>query len=107
MALFSRTSVKALCYVGRPLGSVKPTIWLKKKVREAGTDLGFSERVAKAVKPVGKVVAKKTRNKAAKKSSGVIPYRDESGNTWTGHGKRPSDSWQRLNRAQSAKRWKY
>ena len=52
-------------------------------------DLGLSGRVAKAVGATGKVVAKKTRKKAAKKSAGVIRYRDEVGHAWTGHGKRP------------------
>ena len=53
-------------------------------------DLGFSGRVAKTFKPAGKVVAKKARNKAAKKTSGVIRFRDQAGHTWTGHGKRPN-----------------
>ena len=55
-------------------------------------DLGLSGRVANGVKTIeatGKVVARKTRKKAAKKPGGVIRYRDEAGNAWTGHGKRP------------------
>jgi DNA-binding protein H-NS len=54
------------------------------------TDLGFSERVTKTVKPVVKVVAKKAQKIAAKKSSGVIRFRDDAGHTWTGHGQRPN-----------------
>lgn len=53
-------------------------------------DLGLSGRTTKTVEPVGKVVVKKARKKAAKKSTGVIRFRDEAGNTWTGHGKRPN-----------------
>lgn len=53
-------------------------------------DLGLSGRAAETVKPVGKVVAKKARKNAAKKTSGVIRFRDEAGHTWTGHGKRPN-----------------
>lgn len=52
-------------------------------------DLGFPRRITKPAKTAGKVVATKTRKKAAKKSSGVIRYRDEAGNTWSGHGRRP------------------
>ena len=52
-------------------------------------DLGFSGKAAKAVKATGKVVARKTRKKASKKPAGVIRYRDEAGQSWTGHGKRP------------------
>ena len=53
-------------------------------------DLGFSGPAAKAVKPVGTVVAKKTRKKAVDKPTGVIRFRDEAGHTWTGKGKRPN-----------------
>lgn len=52
-------------------------------------DLGFSARTPKvAVKGV-KIVAPKARKKAVKKTPGVVRYRDDAGNTWTGHGKRP------------------
>src|SRR2546425_10001648 len=53
-------------------------------------DLGFTGRAPKAANTAGKVVATKTRKKAGKKSAGVIRYRDDAGNTWTGHGKRPN-----------------
>ena len=53
-------------------------------------DLGFSGRATKTVKPVVKVVAKKARKKAAKRTTGVIRYRDDAGHTWTGNGKRPN-----------------
>lgn len=52
-------------------------------------DLGFSGRGTESVKAAGNAIAKKKRKKAAKKPAGVIRYRDEAGNTWTGHGKRP------------------
>lgn len=55
-------------------------------------DLGLSGRAAKGVKTIeatGKVVARKTRKKAAKKPAGVIRYRDDAGHAWTGHGMRP------------------
>ena len=52
-------------------------------------DLGFTGRAPKAANTAGKVVATKTRKKAGKKSAGVIRYRDDAGNAWTGHGKRP------------------
>ncbi len=58
-------------------------------------DLGLAGRVAKGVKAPVKTVGKKARKvtvaklPAAKKPPGVIKYRDEAGNTWTGHGKRP------------------
>ncbi len=48
------------------------------------TDLGFSGRAARSVR-----AAKRGRKKAAKKTAGVIRFRDEAGHTWTGHGKRP------------------
>lgn len=41
--------------------------------------------------PLGKKKLKVAASpKAAKKTIGVIRYRDEAGNTWTGHGKRPN-----------------
>ena len=52
-------------------------------------DLGFSGRATKAVKVAGKVTVKKARKKATKKPAGVIRYRGEAGQSWTGHGKRP------------------
>lgn len=58
-------------------------------------DLGLAGRTAKGAKAAGKAASKKVRKAAAvkpphaKKSAGVIKYRDEAGNAWTGHGKRP------------------
>ena len=55
-------------------------------------DLGFSGPAAKggkAIEATGPIVVRKRRKKVAKKSGGVIRYRDEAGNAWTGHGKRP------------------
>lgn len=34
-------------------------------------------------------VAKASANKTNKKTESVIKYKDEAGNSWTGHGKRP------------------
>ncbi len=58
-------------------------------------DLGLAGRIAKRAKAPVKAAAKKPRmaavakRPAVKKSVGVIKYRDDAGNTWTGHGKRP------------------
>lgn len=53
-------------------------------------DLGLSTRRATASNASDK---SKSRRKSAKKGSrrgtGVVKYRDEAGNTWTGHGRRP------------------
>lgn len=49
-------------------------------------DLGLSGRAPKATKPA-KPGRKPGRKKSAK--TGVIKYRDDAGNTWTGHGRRP------------------
>ena len=74
----------------------KEAVGVIERIKEAiahygltAADLGFSGRGTKAGKTASKVAAKKRRKKAAKKPAGVIRYRDESGNTWTGHGKRP------------------
>lgn len=73
----------------------KEAVGVIERIKEAiahygltAADLGFSGRGTKAVKTVGKV-ARKKREKAAKKPAGVIRYRDDAGHTWTGHGKRP------------------
>lgn len=49
-------------------------------------DLGLSARASKAPK-----AAKPGRRQGSKKSAttGVIKYRDDAGNSWTGHGRRP------------------
>lgn len=74
----------------------KEAVGVIERIKEAiahygltAADLGFSGRGIKAVKTAGKAAATKKRRKAAKKPGGVIRYRDEVGNTWTGHGKRP------------------
>ena len=51
-------------------------------------DLGFTARTPKAADKAVKVVPAKAGKRAVKKSAGVIRYRDDAGNTWTGHGKR-------------------
>lgn len=64
---------------------------IKVAIRHYGltaADLGFRGRTTKAIGMAEKVAAKKTRKKA-RKHAGVIRYRDEAGNTWTGHGRRP------------------
>jgi DNA-binding protein H-NS len=52
-------------------------------------DLGLSGKAARRTAAEDTTAAKKTRRRAAKKKPGVIRFRDEAGNTWTGHGKRP------------------
>lgn len=47
--------------------------------KRAGTKAGKATKVA----------AKGTRKKSARKTAGVIRFRDEAGNSWTGNGKRP------------------
>lgn len=49
-------------------------------------DLGLSGKAPKAAK-AAKPGRKPGRKKAGK--SGVIKYRDDAGNSWTGHGRRP------------------
>ena len=77
----------------------KEAVGVIERIREAiehygltAADLGLSGPAAKggkAAEATGQVVARKRRKKAAKKPGGVIRYRDEAGNAWTGHGKRP------------------
>lgn len=50
-----------------------------------GTATSGAARKAASKQPSSTAVRKAT----AKKSVGVVRYKDESGNTWTGHGKRP------------------
>lgn len=50
-----------------------------------GTRKGGRRAAAVAAKPA----AKGTRKRLARKQAGVIRYRDEAGNAWTGNGKRP------------------
>lgn len=58
-------------------------------------DLGLAGRATKGAKAPGKVAPKKAlkvavaKRPAAKLPAGVIKYRDDAGNAWTGHGKRP------------------
>ncbi len=63
------------------------------RIREAiahygltAADLGFTSKTSKAGR-----MAKPGRKPGRKKSgkSGVVKYRGEDGNTWTGHGRRP------------------
>ena len=52
-------------------------------------DLGFTGRAIKPAKTAEKVASPKARKKVARKSAGVVKFRDDAGNSWTGHGKRP------------------
>lgn len=66
---------------------------IKEAVRHFGltaADLGLNARGAKAP-AAGTVAATKKRAKkaAVKKSAKPIKYRDDAGNAWVGHGKRP------------------
>jgi DNA-binding protein H-NS len=45
-------------------------------------------------RPPGKAAARKPARRAKSKTTGVIKYRDEAGNSWTGHGRSPS--WYKL-----------
>lgn len=45
--------------------------------------------VSQAVKATATTAGKKAATKAAAKSPSKIRYRDDKGNQWTGHGKRP------------------
>ena len=77
----------------------KEAVGVIERIKEAiahygltAADLGLSGPATKGVKTIeatGKVVARKTRKKAAKKPGGVIRYRDDAGHAWTGHGMRP------------------
>lgn len=51
------------------------------------TGRGAAVRAADEPKPTAKP---KGRKRAGKKKAGVVRYRDEAGNSWTGHGRRPS-----------------
>lgn len=56
-------------------------------------DLGLtgrrSARSGADVETVGKKVGRR-KGTTAKKSTGTVKYRDDQGNTWTGHGRRPN-----------------
>jgi DNA-binding protein H-NS len=52
-------------------------------------DLGFTKRATIARVARGKVAEKKGRRQGVKKAAAGIRYRDDSGNTWVGRGKRP------------------
>lgn len=52
-------------------------------------DLGLASTSTRPPK-VGKgKVAKAVKRKAGSRSKGVVKYKDDAGNTWTGHGRRP------------------
>lgn len=54
-------------------------------------DLGLTRRRARARGEVAAVGKQPRRGKggAARKKAGVVKYRDDEGNTWSGHGRRP------------------
>lgn len=56
-------------------------------------DLGLTAR--RGGRPVGTAESapkngRRGRRAAAKKSTGAVKYRDDQGNSWTGHGRRPN-----------------
>ena len=52
---------------------------------------GRTPKVAKSANGASVSVIKKSRRKASvNKAAGVIKYRDDAGDSWTGHGKRPN-----------------
>jgi DNA-binding protein H-NS len=53
-------------------------------------DLGFGVPRARRGRPPGKSAASKPAKRAGSKRAGVIKYRDDAGNSWTGHGRSPS-----------------
>lgn len=73
----------------------KEVIGVIERIKEAiayygltAADLGFVGKAKPASLP-GNVVVTKKRKNVAKKTAGVIRYRDANGNAWTGRGKRP------------------
>lgn len=52
-------------------------------------DLGLASPSARAPKAGKAKVAKAVKRKAGSRSKGVVKYKDDAGNTWTGHGRRP------------------
>ncbi len=74
----------------------KEAVGVIARIREAiehygltAEDLGLAGSTARKTSGGSATPAKKTRRRAAKKKAGVVRFRDEAGNTWTGHGKRP------------------
>ena len=69
------------------------------RIREAidhygltASDLGLGVPRARSGRPPGKAAARKAAKRP--RSKGVIKYRDDAGNSWTGHGRSPS--WYKL-----------
>ena len=70
------------------------------RIREAidrygltASDLGLSVNrpIGRAIgRPSGRPAAGKPATRAKSKTKGVIKYRDNEGNSWTGHGRAPS-----------------
>jgi DNA-binding protein H-NS len=59
------------------------------RIREAISVYGLTER--ELFGRLGVAGAKKAgRSPAGKRKPGVVRYRDDAGNAWTGHGKRPN-----------------
>ena len=52
-------------------------------------DLGFGGRTAKAAGKAASAPAKRRGRKAGAKAEAVVKFRNESGGTWGGRGKRP------------------
>ncbi|MDT7838125.1 H-NS histone family protein [Aquabacterium sp. OR-4] len=64
------------------------------RIKEAISHYGLTPQElfgdAPSKKPRGKAAAASPKKPAAKKPAAAPKYRDEAGNTWTGHGKRPN-----------------
>jgi DNA-binding protein H-NS len=54
------------------------------------SDLGLAVSRARRGRPPGKASARKPAKRAKVRGAGVIKYRDDSGNSWTGHGRSPA-----------------
>jgi len=58
------------------------------------SDLGLGVAHARRGRPPGRPAGRKPAKRSKSRASGVIKFRDDSGNSWTGHGRSPS--WYKL-----------
>jgi DNA-binding protein H-NS len=66
---------------------------MKEAIKHYGitaADLGLSKSRGVKAGVAGKAAAKKARKTSAKKGAGVIRFRGDEGQTWTGHGRAPN-----------------
>lgn len=54
------------------------------------SDLGLGISRARRGRPPGKPAVRKPAKRAKASTAGVIKYRDDAGNSWTGHGRSPT-----------------